>query len=145
MNPSPMKTAVDAIEALREVVKGHEDFVYYGSEDYELDNKCVNWVAECGVEPDEPVRWRPSCIVGHVLTMWGFPEDKKNRYKGSGVYSAATAIEIDQDATGLLSVAQRVQDSSLGLTWGHALLAAEWQYAHPQEPYCKNPHLHEEC
>jgi hypothetical protein len=116
----------DAITALRAVVKGREDFVYTNSEDYRDMALCVNWVRD-----EEGGPWRASCVVGHVLTSWDYPEDFKliSRYNGirvtMGLWSGARATD---HAKAVLGVAQYAQDREGG-TWGEALRRAEEVYA----------------
>ena len=112
----------DAIAALREVVQGREDFVYTDSPDCE-NNVCVNWLRDGD-------GWRPSCIVGHVLTMWGFPEEDKVhcQVRGpSGTLAVQDEIDTTPDVLAILGVAQGSQDN--GSTWGEALGRAETRYA----------------
>ncbi len=115
----------DTIAALRTVVQGREDFVYTNSEDFiGLDRKCGNWVLDGG-------NWRPSCIVGHVLTAWDYPDECKpyTRFSGpTGALSVQDAIGIrTDDVPYILGVAQGCQDN--GGTWGEALKRAEEKYA----------------
>jgi len=116
----------DAITALRAVVKGREDFVYTNSEDYRDVVSCVNWVRD-----EEGGPWRASCVVGHVLTSWDYPEDFKliSRYAGirptMGLWSG---VRVTDHAEAVLGVAQYAQDREGG-TWGEALRRAEEVYA----------------
>lgn len=115
----------DTIAALRTVVQGREDFVYTESEDYlQIGDGCVNWVLDGG-------NWRPSCIVGHVLTAWDYPDECKPHTRFSG--PAGTLGVQDEICTTtpkalhILTVAQGRQDN--GGTWGEALKRAEEKYA----------------
>jgi|SRR5687767_2658597 len=158
MNPSPnipVKTADDAIEALRQVVRGREDFVYRDTRrDADPYERCVNWTRET---PES--EWQPSCVVGHVLMLWGFPDDLMDSCSASGIsvirydlnYMAdpksskhrEVPYEIDFEAGVILTAAQATQDSEERLTWGRALEAAEWYYANPGSPMHLNPYCPE--
>ena len=126
-------TAKDAIEELRRIVKGNEGFVYTQGEHCQDVGYCLNWLrVEDEPEGDDGVyrtRWEPSCLVGHVLTNWGFPEDKKRHTTVSGPGQCARAaktvgaFQITADAVSVLGEAQSAQDN--GLTWGQALERAE--------------------
>lgn len=115
----------DAITALRAVVKGREDFVYTDSEDYRDTNSCMNWTRDYEGDP-----WRASCVVGHVLTGWGYPEDLKSSTRCNGINITMglwLGVKATDHAKAILGSAQHAQDTCD--TWGHALAVAEEVYA----------------
>ena len=145
------KTAEDAIQALREVARGREDFVYRNSDDYEMTQSCVNWTRVNSTE-DSPGGWHASCIVGHVLTLWGFPEGQKVSCESAGIGAVRDELQdladrghpdalfvLDGEALRVLGAAQNVQDDETARTWGDALRAAEWQAQNPDLPVLANP------
>jgi hypothetical protein len=126
MSEVPVKSAQDALDALRLVVAGHEDFVYRTADVEEGGRFCVNFEQTLN-------GWQPSCIVGHVLHLWGLPQDCRNRVREEGIHCAADDInnydmaagfKISYAAISILSAAQGVQDQP-GHTWGQALALAE--------------------
>jgi hypothetical protein len=136
-------TEAKAIELLREVVEGHEDYVYQKPEGVKV---CVY----TGRNNE------PSCIVGHALAKAGVPlevlhaidfggavyvnhwdKDEPERTtdegeelpNGTGINDSEVLywlgkndVHIDARARGIFAAAQREQDS--GTTWGGAFARA---------------------
>lgn len=137
-----VKTAKDAIEALRTVVAGREDFVYPGS----ANQRCYNFQLPELSNDGYPVQgWHPehvdvmvpSCVVGHVLNLWGLDRKYWIRVEG-GMEGTSEALEdiayegddsqfvLSVGARGVLLKAQEAQDD--GTPWGDALGDAERFY-----------------
>jgi hypothetical protein len=127
-----VKSAFDAIEALRSVVAGREDFVYTPPES-EF-GTCVNFTQESG--EDEIYRYCPSCVVGHVLALWGLPESLWAHFSRGTVDTVTESLkfigedspfQISEQAVWVLDAAQSAQDHKV--PWGEALARAERTYA----------------
>jgi hypothetical protein len=139
---SDVKNATDAIEALRQVVAGREDYVYPGA----AFGECFNFQSiqetpyYSGVpgprEARTPEDLKPSCVVGHVLDLWGL--DRKYWFAVEGGIGTSCGelrdiwrehgdvFRIDGEAETVLNCAQVAQDR--GRTWGEALASAEARY-----------------
>jgi hypothetical protein len=124
-------TAKKAIEALREVVSGKENYVDPGS----FTGKCRYAIFDEGAN-----RVVPSCLVGTALHSRGVPLGVLASMNQCGgvreVYSNANEFDAHFVLTGgafeLFQAAQMAQDS--GRTWGTALEIVEdlW-YATPAD------------
>lgn len=119
-----------ALETLREVVAGREDYVYpYSNGETNYDCKYFEDVIEVAhggfyedfEYPDHPDRGAPSCIVGHVLHRWGVTLNDVEGMNSDGVHGIGLLF-ADAKAEQLLMRAQTLQD--LGDTWGDALYEA---------------------
>lgn len=103
-----MISGIQALEALRAVVSGREDYVHQDG--------CV-YKYEDGT---------PSCIVGHVLARW----DMLDRVDGEGNKTKFSALIgrsgwrgiFSLQAVMALEVAQSLQDT--GVSWGKAVECA---------------------
>ena len=139
-----IKTGKDAIEALRQVVAGREDYVYPGANA----NECFNFsggLNDAGY-PSNPAfacidDLRPSCIVGHVLALWGLDREHWPFVEG-GMQTTQEALDylarenhevpqVDPGAYAVLYLAQMAQDQ--GATWGQSLRRSEGVYRHAVE------------
>lgn len=125
-------TAEQAIEALRKVVAGNEEFVYELKSDADRADQGVNKNdGSCFYEWDG----KPSCIVGHVLAELGASigvlrhldtrqtagiKASRQALSEQNIFTTSAAIDI-------LHVAQYVQDR--GSSWGEALADAEQVFA----------------
>jgi hypothetical protein len=141
---SDVKNATDAIEALRQVVTGREGYVYPGARFSE----CFNFVAgytKFGVPTPhkgaaetllDDGNLVPSCIVGHVLALWGLDRELWGQVEGN-VYSIRIPLhdlaaedkvdfKISAECADVLGVAQLAQDR--GVSWDTALQRAEEYY-----------------
>ena len=110
-----------ALELLREVVKGKEDYVYVNAIGEQADDT-GNITCSYSHGP------QPGCVVGHVLYSAGATIDQLiqlDHFTGSGSieFATAEALDISREARVLLAAAQYAQDT--GLTWGTALATAE--------------------
>jgi hypothetical protein len=118
-------TAKKAIEALREIVSGRENYVDPGS----IAGKCRYAIFDEGEN-----RVVPSCIVGTALHSRGVPAGVLASMNSVGGVDEvhANADEFDThfvltaEAAEVFERAQAAQDS--GLRWGEALEAAEEAY-----------------
>ena len=107
------KTSTDAIKALADVVRNKYDFVY--REDSSV--QCQHY----------DIQNQPACIVGHVLDLWGLPENLKAHLAHETAGGAWATLENRDDvpftfsasAREVLSAAQGVNDAQ-GKTWGEA-------------------------
>lgn len=124
MSELVVKTARDAIEALRQVIAGRDDFVYDSGA---VGDMCLNFaLASDG-------SYQPSCVVGHVAALWGLePEFWSRCGTGSvntlfdGLAIRGHWLRINNGAKAILTVAQVAQDDRH--TWGYALARAEEMY-----------------
>lgn len=118
-----VKDEHDAIEALRTVVAGREDFVYHSPDG--AAGLCVNFnVLDA---------YRPSCVVGHVLDLWGLPQELRPVAADGSVHRVNLKLRdkrspfvMSMEAMQVLAAAQKFQDEQG--TWGGALAKAEEVY-----------------
>lgn len=113
-----------AIELLRQVVEGREDYVY------DQDGSRSSW-AICryvGTGGD-----CPDCLIGHVLHLAGVPLDLLAAHEGAAINDdrllaalTAAGFTITLQAAVILAEAQTAQDHQY--TWGNALAEAEDVY-----------------
>lgn len=102
--------AEDAIEALRAIVAGREDFVYQPHP------------GGCAYS----IKGQPDCLVGHVLARWSLlylvaDQQTKPIRTVANVYQ-----RLDRGAVEVLDAAQVQQD--VAAPWGVALAVAEKKY-----------------
>jgi hypothetical protein len=136
--PEPL-TYERAVELLKEIVAGREDYAYKAPipslEDLDLDSEELEYyeehpealedVAEClYVNPDGT----PSCIVGHLLVgKLGVPAERVKPHEGASARAVASTLGVtpDEEEYGvsvvglLLNQVQGHQDR--GMSWGKAL------------------------
>lgn len=125
--PEPVvKSAQDAIEALRTVIAGREDFVY--EPPGYTGGTCVNFALASDGD------YQPSCVVGHVAALWGLEPEFWSRCATGSVNTLFDNLairghwlRIEGDAMTVLTAAQMAQDDRH--TWGYALARAESMYS----------------
>lgn len=105
-----------ALQLLREVVQGREDFVYEAPPDGSDRPRCVYADGDC-----------PSCVVGHAMSWAGAtPEQVRqmDEAKDGGIDLLKVPwLDLNDEARAVFFAAQQLQDN--GKTWGAALAAAE--------------------
>jgi hypothetical protein len=118
-------TAKKAIAALREEVRGNEEYRYIppgGTEGFP--RRCVY-----------AYNGEPSCLIGKVLVRLGASVDQLQQLDGLLFASADTlydehasdiGIAVDENAAQIFSAAQSRQDA--GYRWDEALARAESRY-----------------
>lgn len=106
-----------ALDLLRRVVEGREDYVYQRLTDGSGEDVCAYFDLTTG---------QPSCLVGHVLAEVGVTLDTlPDRHNvGSGIHHLdVPGVEMTRGARRVLSAAQRAQDR--GTPWGEAAARAQ--------------------
>jgi hypothetical protein len=127
-------TARRAIELLREVVAGREDYVYRSPEGYDAESEkynCQYWHGndDC-----------PGCLIGAALHQAGVSAANllalpQNRISATDVLLALqdlAGVTLTDDARDIFQMAQSAQD--LGSPWGDALRRAEARFLTVSNP-----------
>lgn len=106
--------STEALEMLRTVVKGREDFIYPldWKRKFSRSESCVYFTGDV-----------PRCIVGNALHKWGFGVKEEGERAGALNGFVDGDVKFTNRALDILETAQHRQDC--GHTWGDALDAAE--------------------
>lgn len=104
----------EALEMLRTVVKGRENFIYprEWKRKFSPSENCVYFTGKT-----------PRCIIGNALHKWGFGVIYEENRAGELNGFVDGDVKFTDRALDILEAAQHRQDTNY--TWGDALAAAE--------------------
>lgn len=118
-----LETAVRELD--RAVALKGEDYIYaLDKRDTDTEEDFGNYACEYADMDQETGEFVPGCIVGHVFHSCGMSIDLLSNIGGAvGVVVKEKKLDVDEDAAGLLRLAQAYQDA--GYTWGDAVRKAK--------------------
>jgi hypothetical protein len=118
-----------ALELLREVVEGKEDYVYWNFDEVNDAKKCRYFVDG-----------QPSCLVGHALVRAGVANNFPLAWNAQGIIGVERLLrekggdfQLTREAAMVFMAAQECQDAAEDYddrdhSWGESLRAAEDMY-----------------